>query len=316
MSEVWVYSNNWEYYPNLLAGGRSVADELGVKLAAVLISGKLEDKQIESQFKFSADKVYAVTLEGEENPDSILYSLNNLATEYNPSVIIMPATRFCKEIAPRLAVKLDGGCSSEASALETSEGFLQVSRVTYGGSTLAKIRFKRKPQIVTVQPHAFAPMEAEKTGEVVRVTHKPEEMKVKVIEVKPKAAEGPSLTEAEVIVAGGRGIKNKDDFKMLQELAEVLGGVVGCTRPIAADRKWYPEWIGLSGVKVAPKLYIAAGISGAIQHIAGIRDSKIIVAVNKDEEAPITSAADYYYIGDLYKFIPAFTEALKKALKG
>jgi electron transfer flavoprotein alpha subunit len=123
------------------------------------------------------------------------------------------------------------------------------------------------------------------------------------------------LESAEVIVSGGRGLRKKEDFALLRELAEVLGGEVGCTRPIAVDNKWFADWVGLSGHKVKPKLYIACGISGAVQQLAGIRDSKLIIAINNDPEAPIFEAADYGVVGDLYEVVPALTARLREAKK-
>jgi electron transfer flavoprotein alpha subunit len=136
-----------------------------------------------------------------------------------------------------------------------------------------------------------------------------------VVETKPLEASNVRIEEAEVIISCGRGLTKKEDRIMLDELASVLCGQVGCTRPLAEDRKWFTEWVGLSGHKVKPKLYIACGISGVIQHVAGIRDSKVIVAINKDPEAPIFEIADYGVLGDLYEMLPALKEALKKMLQ-
>jgi electron transfer flavoprotein alpha subunit len=135
------------------------------------------------------------------------------------------------------------------------------------------------------------------------------------VEVKPVEAAKTRIEEAKIVVCGGRGVNKKEDFKMFEELANVLGGQVGGTRPLAEDRKWFSEWVGLSGKKVKPYLYIGCGISGMIQHIAGIRDSRVIVAINKDPNAAIFEVADYAVVGDIYHIIPALTEILKQTLK-
>jgi electron transfer flavoprotein alpha subunit len=144
---------------------------------------------------------------------------------------------------------------------------------------------------------------------------KAEEAKTEVVETKPLETSNVRIEEAELIVSCGRGLEKKDDRVLLDELAAVLCGQVGCSRPLAEDRKWFSEWVGLSGHKVKPKLYIACGISGVIQHVAGIRDAKVVVAINKDEQAPIFEVADYGVVGNLYEILPALKEALKKQLQ-
>jgi electron transfer flavoprotein alpha subunit len=186
-------------------------------------------------------------------------------------------------------------------------------RITYGGNASAKIAFVKKPQIVTVPQRAFDRLEPkERTGQIVKVDAKVAAGRVEVVEVKPLEASSVRIEEAEIIVSCGRGLEKKEDRALLDELAAVLGGQVGSSRPLAEDRKWFTEWVGLSGHKVKPKLYIACGISGVIQHVAGIRDSKVIVAVNKDEQAPIFEIADYGVVGNLYEILPALKEAIKK----
>jgi electron transfer flavoprotein alpha subunit len=149
----------------------------------------------------------------------------------------------------------------------------------------------------------------------VKLDVKTEPPRTEVVETKPLEASNARIEEAKVIISCGRGLTKKEDKIMLDELASVLCGQVGCTRPLAEDRKWFTEWVGLSGHKVKPKLYIACGISGVIQHVAGIRDSKVIVAINKDPEAPIFEIADYGVVGDLYEMLPALKDALKKMLQ-
>ncbi|MDH5663699.1 MAG: electron transfer flavoprotein subunit alpha/FixB family protein, partial [Candidatus Bathyarchaeota archaeon] len=193
---------------------------------------------------------------------------------------------------------------------------LLMGRMVYGGNAVATHFSRAKPQIATVPPRAFEKLEyKERKGEIIKVDVELEQPRTEVVEVKEIEAAKVKIEEAKVVVAGGRGVEKKEDFKILDELAEVLGGQVAYTRPLCEDRKWFTDWVGLSGNKIKPALYIGCGISGVIQHVAGIRDSQIIVAINKDPEAPIFEVADYMIEGDLYEIVPALSAALKKLLK-
>jgi electron transfer flavoprotein alpha subunit len=189
----------------------------------------------------------------------------------------------------------------------------------YSGNAIAVEQFNSKPAIVTIPSKAFDPLKKDdsRKGDIVKKKIDIEKSPSKIIKVQDMKTEGVNVEDAEIIVSCGRGFKKKEDIKLVEELAEVIKGkTVGCSRPIAADLKWLSEdhWIGLSGHKVKPKLYIAAGISGQIQHIAGMRDSGIIVAINKDPEALIFKSADYGIVGDLYEVIPKLTEAIKSKM--
>jgi len=190
-----------------------------------------------------------------------------------------------------------------------------VNRFVLGGRFLETIRFLRKPQIATILPGRFE-KKADKTrkSEIIKISYKPGESKVQILEIKKKAPQELKIEEADVIVAVGRGLKKKEDIKIIESLADALGGAVGCSRSLAADLKWLPEehWVGLSGHKVKPRLYVAIGISGQVQHIAGIRDAKTIIAINSDSNAPIFKACDYGFVGDLYEIVPKLTDILKK----
>jgi len=192
-------------------------------------------------------------------------------------------------------------------------------RVVYSGNAIAVEEFVSHPQIMTIPPKAFNPLPKNEghKGEVVKKKFDFEKSPSKITKVQEMKTEGANVEDAEIIVSCGRGFKNKDDIRLVRELADVLKGrTVGCSRPIAADLKWLSEdhWIGLSGHKVKPKLYIACGISGQIQHIAGMRDSGIVVAINKDPEALIFKSADYGIVGDLYQVIPKLTSAIKEKM--
>jgi electron transfer flavoprotein alpha subunit len=192
-------------------------------------------------------------------------------------------------------------------------------RIVYSGNALAVEQFNSKPAIVTIPSKAFDPLKKDdgRKGEIVKKKIDAEKSPSKIIKVQEMKTEGVNVEDAEIIVSCGRGFKKKEDIKLVEELAEVIKGkTVGCSRPISADLKWLSEdhWIGLSGHKVKPKLYIAAGISGQIQHIAGMRDSGVIVAINKDPDALIFKSADYGIVGDIYEVIPKLTEAIKSKM--
>ena len=312
---VWVFSENKDLMLELLGKGSELANKLQTELTAALLGYEVSD-QAEELIAHGADKVYLVDHPYLKNlhADSYTAALTRLVNQYKPEILLIGSTRRGREVASRLATRLETGCVSDCTELWIDEkGRLLMNRVVYGGNAVATEIFRTKPQIATVPPRTFEKLDRkERKGEVVKVDVKVEEPRTEIVEMKEIEAAKVRLEEAKAIVACGRGIENKEDVRIVEELAEVLGGLVGYTRPLCEDRKWYTEWIGLSGHKVKPDLYIACGISGVIQHIAGIRDSKIIVAINKDPEAPIFEIADYIIVGDIYEVVPALTTALKK----
>jgi electron transfer flavoprotein alpha subunit len=315
---VWVFSEAYDLTLEMLGVARELASKLQTELAAVLLGSNVQGKADEL-IEYGADKVYLVDNPSLEHfqAEPYLSVLHDLTAGYHPEIFLVGSTRNGKPLAARLAERLDAGCVPDCIRLSVDERRRLIGeRITYGGNALAKIAFNSKPQIVTVPARAFErPSPQERTGQIVKLNLKTEASKVEVVERKPLETSSVKVEEAEVIVSCGRGLEKKDDIVLLEELAEVLNGQVGCSRPMVEDRKWFSEWIGLSGHKVKPKLYIASGVSGVIQHVAGIRDAKVIVAINKDPEAPIFEIADYGVVGNLYEVLPALTEALKKQLQ-
>ena len=315
---VWVFSENADLTLEMLGKGREIADKVGAELAAVVIGSNAADRANEL-VKYGADKVYLVdnAVFGRFQAEAYLSVLHNLVVNYKPETVLIGSTKNGKPLAARLATRLEVGCVPDCSRLGVDEkGRLVGERITYGGNAVAKLTFKTKPQIVTVPSRAFEkPQPKERSGQVVKLDVKAEQAKTEVVETKPLETSNVRIEDAEVIVSCGRGLEKKEDRVLLDELAGVLCGQVGCSRPLAEDRKWFSEWVGLSGHKVKPKLYIACGISGVIQHVAGIRDAKVVVAINKDEQAPIFEVADYGVVGNLYEILPALKEALKKQLQ-
>jgi len=302
----------------LLGKGRELADQLKTKLVVVLVGEDVEERG-EELVKYGADTVYVVdnpVLKHFE-PEAYLGILHSLAEKYHPEILLVGSTRNGKPLAARLATRLNTGCAPDCSKLSVDENRMLIGeRITYGGRAAAKITFTSKPQIATIPMRAFEKPEMQsREGQVVKLDVKIEEPKTEVVERKPLETSSVKIEEAEIIICCGRGLENKEDQTLLKDFAQAFGGQVGCSRPLAEDRKWFSEWIGLSGHKVKPKLYIACGISGVIQHVAGIRDAKVIVAVNKDPQAPIFEVADYGVVGDLYEVLPALKEALAKRLE-
>ncbi len=312
---VWVFSENKELLLELLGQGSELAKNLQTDVTAVAL-GSGVGSQANELVAHGANKVYVVDhpILEKIHADPYVSALFTLVNKYKPEILLIGSTRRGKEVGSRLAAKLEIGCVSDCSELEIDDnGQLLMRRVVYGGNAIATETCHTTPQMATVPPRTFEKLEPkERTGEVVNVDVKVEEPRTEIIETKEIEAATVKLEEAKVIIACGRGVEKKEDIRIFEELADSLGGQVGYTRPLCEDRRWYTEWIGLSGHYVKPALYIAAGISGVIQHIAGIRDSKIIVAINKDPEAPIFEIADYIIVGDIYEVVPALSAALKK----
>lgn len=312
-----VFSEKHDLMLEMLGKGREIADKLQTSLAAVLMGFNVQEKADEL-IKYGADKVYLVDNQALAHfqIEAYLSVLHNLAVNYKPEIILIGSTRNGKPLAARLATRLEAGCVPDCNRLSVDEQRRLVGeRITYGGNAAAKITFKAKPQIATVPARAFEkPEPKDHSGQLVKLDVKIEESRTEIVETKPLEVSSVRIEDADVIISCGRGLGKKEDRALLDELATVLCGQVGCSRPLAEDRKWFAEWVGLSGHKVKPKLYIACGISGVIQHVAGIRDAKVIVAINKDEQAPIFEVADYGVVGNLYEILPALKEALKKQL--
>ncbi len=315
---VWVFSENKDLTLELLGKGNELADKLQTELVAILLGQNVEN-QVNELIGFGADKVYMVEDSQFKNlrAEPYVSALTSLAKQYEPDILLVGSTKRGKEVASRVATRLETGCVPDCTHLSIDENRrLLMGRMVYGGNAVATHFSRVKPQIATVPPRAFEKLEyKERKGEIIKVDVELEQPRTEVVEVKEIEAAKVKIEEAKVVVAGGRGVEKKEDFKILDELAEVLGGQVAYTRPLCEDRKWFTDWVGLSGNKIKPALYIGCGISGVIQHVAGIRDSQIIVAINKDPEAPIFEVADYMIEGDLYEIVPALSAALKKLLK-
>lgn len=313
---VLVYSDDENITLEMLSKGRELAKNSNSEVIAVIIGES--NSEIENNYiHFGADKVFIAKTENKDfSADEHAEALFKVIEEINASIILIGANRNGKELGPRLAAKLDAGCVSEINNLYFDNDNLIAERIMYSGNAVVKEQFTSSPKIVTVQPRTFQKLDEDtgRHGEVIKRGIYVKQSPVKIVNVQKRELEGVKLEDADVIISCGRGLKNKEDIKLLKDLAEVIKAEIGCSRPISADLNWMSKdhWVGLSGVKVKPKLYIACGISGAIQHLAGMRDSGIVIAVNKDKDAPIFNAADYGIVGDLYTVLPMLTKIFKE----
>ena len=307
----------------VLAVGRRLADGLGQELATGLLGTDLESAASEA-FSFGADRVYSVSspLLAEYQPDLHLAALERLCRDVSPNILLLGRTGIGREIGPRLAFRLAVGLAQDCLEvkLDPETGRMLASRPVYGGNAMATVGCPDNPQMATIRPKAYEPLEPDgsRRGEETpfKVDLDPSIARVKVSEVVIEEAEGVKLEDARIVVAGGRGLGGPEPFKELEELARVIGAGVGASRA-AVDSGWVPPgWqIGLTGKTITPDLYITVGISGASQHMAGCSGAKVLVAINKDASANIFKESRYGVVGDWKKVLPAFTEALRDLVK-
>jgi len=306
----------------LLGVGRKLADELGEELSALLMGSQTGGLGQEA-IAYGADKVYVAedSLLDSYNSDAYTQVAADLCSKVLPSIMLFGHTDVGCDLAPRLNGRLGGGLAMDCLALSVDSAKLLVStRPVFGGNAHASMVSKSaRPQMATIRPKTVPPAERDdsRKGEVIPVEGKidPSALKVKVVDRIKEEVEGVKLEDAEVVVSGGRGIGSAQNFEMIRELANVLGGAVGATRP-ACDEGWAPMTlqIGQTGKVVSPKLYIAVALSGAIQHVAGCLGSKYIVAINKDKEATIFSVAHFGIVADYKEVLPALTAKFKELL--
>lgn len=299
----------------VLSYGAKVAEQLGTTADGVVLGAVTED--LAALGKYGIKKIHQVTHESLVHLDAQLYTsvISQVVESVGAKVIIFSNNVDGKAIAPRLSAKLKAGLVSGAVALpDTSNGFV-VKKNVFSGKAFANIAVNSDIKIISLSPNAYQVIAGEGTAEVVSFTANVGTPKIKVTGTNKASGEVP-LTEAEVVVSAGRGLKGPENWGMVEELAKVLHAATACSRPVA-DAHWRPhhEHVGQTGIAIAPNLYIAIGISGAIQHLAGVNRSKVIVVINKDAEAPFFKAADYGIVGDAFDIIPKMTEAIKK-IKG
>lgn len=296
------------------SAAKTVADALGTEVTAVVLGSGMEaackdlGKYGVKKVLYADDPAYAAY-----TTDAYSQALAELIKGGAPDVVLFGASMQGKDLAGRLAAKLDTSVAVDCTALKVDGGKLVATRPIYAGKVYADMVVTGSPQMASLRPNVFDMVEAGGEAVVEKVSPALGALKTKVVEIQQLAGGKVDLTEATVIVSGGRGMKDSANFNILEELADKLGGTVGASRS-AVDAGWrsHTDQVGQTGKVVTPNLYIACGISGAIQHLAGMGSSKVIVAVNKDPDAPIHQKADFCVVGDLFEVVPALTEEVKK----
>lgn len=303
-----------------LSEAKRRADEMSMDVAAVIVGHNVEALAHEA-FCYGASKVFVLenTLLSHYSPSGFVVALKSLIDEIKPKVILFSATAMGKDLAPRLAASLGVSLASDCIRLTANGKKLEVVRPIYAGKAFAIFSFKSSPQMASLRPNVFPLIDPiDDQGETVKkdVVIAEDNVKDQVVEVLKAEGADLDVTEAEIVISGGRGMKGPENFDLLRDLSSILPhSAVGASRS-AVDAGWisHQHQVGQTGKTVSPNIYLAFGISGAIQHLAGMSSSKFIVAVNKDPEAPIFRVADFGVIGDLFEILPPLKEEFKKLL--
>lgn len=308
INKVWVIAEKESALAQLLAGGRQLGEEV-----AAVVWGTKEDT--EKAISLGADKIYWLGERKAENLyEDYAPTISGLLKQERPELVLVQPSKRGKLLAGRLAASLGTSVLVDAAEIKT-EGKVQVTHMVYGGAAFRTEQALTETAIVTVGAGVYTALseDATRQGTVVNVDFVEPQHKVKLLEKKNKEGATVNLSAAKRVVGIGRGIANQEDIKLAQELAEQIGAEVGCSRPIAEGVNWLPteRYIGVSGAILKPEVYLAVGISGQVQHMVGVNQAKVIIAVNKDKAAPIFKHADYGIIGDLYKVLPLLTEKFK-----
>lgn len=306
----------------LLGEGRKLADQLSVKLAAVLMGDNVE-AAAKKLISYGADEVYLVDAPSLKNFNDEAYAdiFAQLISRYRPEIVLMGATTYGRSLAPRVASRLNTGLTADCTKLEIDpeKRIILQTRPAFGGNLMATIICpNHRPQMSTVRPKVMKALEQDlsRNGEIIRPDIiVPEDVKVKVTDIVTTLSEKVNLIEADIIVSGGRGLGDPKNFALVEELAKVLGGAVGASRA-TVDAGWieYSHQVGQTGKTVGPKVYFACGISGAVQHLAGMSSSDTIIAINKNPEAPIFKVATFGIVGDVLEVLPALIGEFRKRL--
>jgi electron transfer flavoprotein alpha subunit len=314
MSGIWLFAERRDLALELLTVGRRLASQTGAKLTAIIPD---EGDQTDAYVSCGADDILLLSPLPESMPlNAWIPVIAAEAKHAEPDMFLVAATTRGKDMAARLAARLNTGLCSNCIALHREDsGAIIMERLVYGGVAVQQVTCVSKPIMATIPPRTFerACADPGRRGEIRKLSPPPSST-VRILGKKLKERSKQDITAAKTVVCAGRGLEKRDDLTLVRQLADLLGGELGCTRPISEELHWLSNdlCIGLSGVQVKPDLYIGIGVSGQIQHITGIRGARLICAVNKDENAPIFQAADLGIIGDLYNVIPKLIEEIKR----
>ncbi|MGV8017615.1 MAG: electron transfer flavoprotein subunit alpha/FixB family protein [Ignavibacteria bacterium] len=309
--------------------GKHIAETLGTSFDVITVTDASEE-QLKTLGKYGASKVFHISLTelNSKSPaagikyshSAIASAVSNFANAGGYEIIIISGTSFGKEIAPAISVKTDSAVITDCTGYTLAEGKISMKRPSYAGKCNTNVNYTSGKIVITLRPNVFKAEVSETDSEIVNIS--PDNLNIIAADFKTFVTDVVvssgklDVAEADIIVSGGRGLRNPESFKLVEDLAEVLGAATGASRAVV-DAGWRPhgEQVGQTGKTVSPSLYVACGISGAIQHLAGMSSSKFIVAINKDKDAPIFQVADYGIVGDVFEILPALTEEINK-IKG
>lgn len=312
--EIVVCSETDEGAFGLLTKGREFSRQLGMGLSALVLGDK-NDKDVGAYFEYGAQNVLVASNASAQGLDAETYTyvISEVAKGDGRDIILINSTRLGKETAGRVAQRLQAGCITDAIGLVSKGQDIVVDRYALGGNTVSSEIIKTQKKVISVMPRTFEAQPGPVQGKVQRIDLKIPSSRVERVEQRKKVGESVNIESAETLVCVGKGMSNKDDLGMVRELCTSLRGELGCTRALSSDYHWISEdrMVGISGKRCKPKLNISIGISGQIQHTVGISGSKLIVAINKDKEAPIFKIADYGIVGDLYQIVPKLVQKIK-----
>lgn len=301
-----------------VSAARSLADGLGGDVHVVALGGPGTAEDAASLARFGGDHIHVA---GDArfavySPDAALAAVGRLVDDHSCEAVLFPGTAQGKDLAPRVSARLNRALATEVTEIVVEGGQPVVVRPQYAGKALARVRFVERPAVMSLRPGVFPVTERAGKGEVHTLGGNFGEPRTRVVAIEKGAREALDVREAEIVVAGGRGMQGPENWNLLEDLVAALGtqATLGASRAVV-DAGWRPheEQVGQTGKVVSPSLYVAAGISGAIQHLAGMRTARVVVAVNRDREAPIFGVANYGIVGDLFEILPALTEAVRAA---
>jgi electron transfer flavoprotein alpha subunit len=300
-----------------VGAARTLANELGASCVALVVGSGVEGIAGDLG-AYGASKVIVVDSLKLEKHSNQAYArvIAEVAKKEQAAIVVLPASQMGKDLAPRVAVKLDAGLASDCVAVRVENGDVIATRPVYAGKTLLDVKVKTPVKVLTLRPNVFAAARNGQGAAVEKMDVPLDDKDFTSVVTEMSVAMGrPDVTEADIIVSGGRGLKGPENFHLVEELADVLGAGVGASRAVV-DAGWRPhdEQVGQTGKTVSPTMYVACAISGAVQHLAGMSSSKYIVAINKDKDAPIFQVADYGIVGDVFEILPELTAQLKQTL--